>query len=302
MQLPEALQDKRTITIVAAAAALSFVVVGLVVAFAQGRVPVPRSEANILVGVTTISDAGERTLDLAALVHAKRGAEALEVILFPTAVRVDVAGVTDDRLREVYAFGGSALAAKAFSTSVKVPVDAAIVLDEPQVVRWLTTQAGVSLDIPGSIEVFRHERYTAFSKGQRATLTPAETLDLVAAAGLPEAQEDDSPAERGVLPAARETAPAPAAVPEEPQTQDTKLQARVVAAVLRAMGSDADVPLLKGSDVWMQRMTSGQLKALVTSSGWPRVKLDRATGSFRTERYRSYWQPDPSAFEGRSKD
>jgi hypothetical protein len=230
----------------------------------------PLDDVRVLAAVTTVQDDGSRAADLVGYARVVPGRGSIEVVLVPGTMRVDVPGVTDDRLRDVYAYGGAGLLAKAFSGAVGVPVDAALVVDEPALIGALGRAGPVPLLLAQDVAVFRQDRYEAFSAGM-LSLEPTQVADLIAAAGL-----------------------------AEPPGEDMTLQAALVTGTA---GLLADGPA--GQELFGAAETSGdrtvlrRLGELAATAGWPRVEVVAASGAATEEAGKLYFDLRAGSIVGR---
>lgn len=221
---------------------------------------VPVDDVRVLVAFTTVQDGGGRAADLIAYARLVPGRDAIEVVLVPGTMRVDVPGVTDDRLRDVYAYGGAKMLAQAFSEAAGVPVDAALALDEPALIDVLGRAGPVTLRLPEEVAVFRQDRYEAFSAG-RLSLEPTQVADVAAGAGL-----------------------------AEPPGEDMTLQAALVTATVGLLANSPVGPNLLGAvEASGDRVVLDRLRELATAAGWPRLAVSAAPGAATEEAGKRYF-------------
>jgi hypothetical protein len=220
-------------------------------------------DVRVLVALTTIQEDGSRAADLVGYATLVPGRGAIDLVIVPGTMRVDVPGVTDDRLRDVYAYGGAKVLARAFSQAAGVPVDAALAVDEPALIAVLGRAGTLRLRLAEDVAVFRHDRYEVFSDGD-VSLEPTQVADIAAAAGLAEAPGED-----------------------------TTLQAALVTATV---GLLANAPA--GRDLLLAAEASGdpdvlrRLGALARAAGWPTIEVSAAPGTATEEAGKRYFTPE----------
>lgn len=251
---------------------VAFALIAGAAAYRRAAKPaVPMDDVRVLVALTTIQDDGGRAADLVGYGRLVPGRGAVELVLVPGTMRVDVPGVTDDRLRDVYAYGGVKLLAQAFSETASVPVDAAVAVDEPGLIEILDRAGPVRLRLRQDVAVFRQDRYELFSAG-RVSLEPTQVVDVAAAAGL-----------------------------SEPPGEDTTLQAALVTATARLLaGTPAGTALLAGAEKSGDRAVLERLSELAAGAGWPRLEVSAAPGTVTDQGGKRYFDLKAGFFEGRS--
>ena len=223
---------------------------------------VPMDDVRVLVALTTVQDDGSRAADLVGYATLVPGRGAIDLVLVPGTMRVDVPGVTDDRLRDVYAYGGAKVLAQAFSDAAGVPVDAALAVDEPALIKVLGRAGPLRLRLAQDVAVFRQDRYEVFPSGD-LSLEPTQVADVVAAAGL-----------------------------AEPPGEDMTLQAALVTATAGLLaGGPAGRDLVGGAETSGDREVLARLGELAGAAGWPRIEVSAAAGTATEEAGRRYFTP-----------
>jgi hypothetical protein len=231
--------------------------------------PVKSRDIRLLLALTTIQEDGSRAADVVAYVRLDPGAASIPVVIVPSTLRVDVPGVSDDRLREVYPYGGARMLGQAFSSRLGMPVDAAVAIDESQAVTALAPFAPINVRVDRDISLFRSDRYETYDRGSTASLDATQVVDLAAASAL-----------------------------SEPPGQDVTLQAAlvraVVASVAPALAKFPSVAL----DEWGDPRILAELPGLVRDSGWPEVEILLPPGTDQLGLQRLYWVPDIQWWRG----
>ena len=258
--------------VVAVLVALSVVAVVALTAWRMlSRPHVPQDDVRVLAIVTTVQDDGSRAADLIAYARIVAGKDAVDVVLVPSTLRVRVAGVSDDRLREIYSYGGAAEVRQVFAEHLGVPVDVAVAIDEPQLVSLLGGASSVRVRLARTVDLFRRDRYESFPEGTDLSLTPTDTVDLLAASAL-----------------------------SEPPGEDMTMQAALVSAALPVVA-----PRLAGSrapaevDVSGDGRTIRRMQSLLAQAGWPNMALEIAPGRRSVVGERVYFDPEVAYWESR---
>lgn len=247
----------------------------------EGQALTRMNDVRVLVAFTALQEDGSRAVDEALYCRLKPGGGRIEAVLVPTSLEVGVPGITEDRLSEIYSFGGPSLLAQAFSRATGVRVDAAIVIDESALEKLLARVPPVSIVTNRAIDVFRQGRYSTFGADTTVTLTPAQTVDLLAAAGFLGGGSQGSVSET------TPTAPDVAGV-----VRDGVLQGRLVAGILRSLSSRGTaLPSVSYVEVWATDGLAAHLEGLAHDAGWPRLQIQKGEGSFRLMNGRMYWMP-----------
>lgn len=244
---------------------IAFAVLGAIaVAGLTRRTGTVRGDARAVVALVTVQEDGSRAADVVAYVRLRPREGLTDIVLVPATTRVAVPGISDDRLRDVYAYGGAKLVGEVFAERFGVPVDVTAVVREDALIDLLGGVGSFQITLDREIDMFRKDRYRTFPEGRPVSVDATTAADLLAASAL-----------------------------AEPPGPDMELQARLVSAALVAVApKEGSIRLGDGWELCCSKEVEEQLSAAASGSAWPSASVAASPGRTSGEGSKAYFEPE----------